>query len=357
MWVYSPVNEATVKAKGDKWTLSADSFVSNGPYKMQKITFGEGYELVRNEYYWNAANVKLDKVNFRFIPDPSTALVALEQGDIDGQWEVPSADLPSLKASSDALQIIPSYGTTYYEINCSKAPYDDPKVRQALAMALDRRALIENVLQSTDEAAFSLIAPGYSVNGVAYDADRSDFGLSATADVAGARALLAEAGYPGGKGFPTLELSYYTNETVKTIVEAMQQMWQENLGIKVNVSTEEWAVYYENIQALNYDVGAMGWGADYMHPMTFFPLRLSDGVGNNSGYASAEYDSLVKQAQAETDPMEAMKLMRAAEDVLMADMPLIPLYYRSSPKMMAPYVKGWYITPLNNMYLSGAYIQ
>lgn len=357
MWVYSPVNEATVKANGDKWTLSAESFISNGPFTMKEISFGEGYELVKNENYWNAANVKLEKLNFRFIPDASTALVALDKGDIDGQWEVPAADLPSLKASSDALQIIPSYGTTYYEINCSKAPYDNPKVRLALAMALDRTSLIENVLQSTDQPAYSLIAPGYSVDGMAYDAGRSDFGLSPNADVEGAQAMLAEAGYPGGEGFPTLELSYYTNETVKNIVEAMQQMWQENLGIKVNVSTEEWAVYYENIQALNYDIGAMGWGADYMHPMTFFPLRLSDDGSNNSGYDSSEYDSLVKSAQSETDPIAAMKLMRQAEDVLMADMPLIPLYYRSSPKMMAPYVKGWYITPLNNMYLSGAYIE
>jgi len=356
MWVYSPVNEATVTANGDKWTRSADTFISNGPFKMQKIAFGEGYELVKNPNYWNAANVKLEKLNFRFIPDPSTALVALDQGDIDGQWEVPSSDLPNLKANNDALQIIPSYGTTYYEINCSKAPYDNPKVRLALAMALDRTALIESVLQTTDSPAYSLIAPGYSVDGVAYDEGRSNYGLSATADVEGARAMLAEAGYPGGEGFPTLELSYYTNETVKNIVEAMQQMWQENLGIKVNVSTEEWAVYYESIQALNYDVGAMGWGADYMHPMTFFPLRLSDGVMNNCGWANSEYDSLVKQAQSETDPLEAMKLMRAAEDILMAEMPLIPLYYRSSPKMMASYVKGWYITPLNNMYLAGAYI-
>lgn len=357
MWVYSPVNEATVKANGDKWTLSAETFVSNGPFTMKEISFGEGYELVKNENYWNAANVKLEQLNFRFIPDPSTALVALGTGDIDGQWEIPSADLPSLKANSDSLQIIPSYGTTYYEINCSKAPYDNPKVRLALAMALDRTSLIENVLQSTDQPAFSLIAPGYSVDGIAYDEGRSDFGLSSNADVEGARAMLAEAGYPGGEGFPTLELSYYTNEIVKNIVEAMQQMWQENLGIKVNVSTEEWAVYYENIQALNYDVGAMGWGADYMHPMTFFPLRVSDNVMNNSGYDSAEYDALVEKSQSETDPVEAMRLMRNAEDVLMADMPLIPLYFRSSPKMMAPYVKGWYITPLNNMYLSAAYIE
>ena len=357
MWVYSPVNEKTVTANGERWTLSADTFVSNGPFKMKKITFGEGYQMVKNEHYWNADNVRLQELNFRFIPDPSTALVALDNGDIDGQWEIPSADLPNLKANSDALQIVPSYGTTYYEVNTTKAPYNDPRVRRALSMALDRTALIENVLQSTDQPAFSLIAPGYSVDGVAYETGRPNYGLSPTADVEGARVLLAEAGFPGGAGFPTLELSYYTNEAVKSIVEAMQQMWEENLGIKVRVSTEEWAVYYENIQALNYEIGAMGWGADYMHPMTFFPLRLSDGVGNNSGWGNPEYDSLVSQAQAETDPAKAVALMRAAEDIMMAEMPLIPLYFRSSPKMMAPYVKGWYITPLNNMYLSGAYIE
>ncbi|MCG8453012.1 MAG: peptide ABC transporter substrate-binding protein [Spirochaetales bacterium] len=357
MWVYSPVNQATIDAAGDQWTLSAETFVSNGPFRMEEIAFGEGYTLVKNEHYWDAANVRLEEVAFRFIPDPSTALTALENGDIDGQYTIPSADLPTLKATSDALQIVPTYASTYYEINCSKAPFDDVRVRQALAMALDRQAIIENVLQSTDQPAFSLVAPGYSVNGVAYEEGRSDYGLSATANVEGAQALLAEAGYPNGEGFPAVELSYYTNETVKSIVEAMQQMWQENLGITVNVVTEEWAVYYEGIQALDYDIGAMGWGADYMHPMTFFPLRVSDNGLNNSGWASEEYDRLVAAAQVETDPMKAMTLMRQAEDILMNDMALLPLYFRSAPMMMAPYVKGWHINPLRNMYLSGAYIE
>ena len=127
MWVYSPVNQTTVEAAGDKWTLSADTYISNGPFMMKNIAFGEGYEMVKNPNYWNAANVKLEKLNFRFIPDPSTALVALDKGDVDGAWEVPSADLPNLKATSDALQIVPSYGTTYYEINCSTGPLRQPE--------------------------------------------------------------------------------------------------------------------------------------------------------------------------------------------------------------------------------------
>ena len=254
------------------------------------------------------------------------------------------------------MQIIPSYGTTYYEINTTKAPFDDVKVRMALAMAIDRTALIENVLQSTDEPAYSMIAPGYSVDGVAYEEGRSNYGLAPTAQVEEAQAMLAEAGYPNGEGFPTLELSYYTSESVKPVVEAMQQMWEENLNIDVEVTTEEWAVYYEGVQALDYDVAAMGWGADYMHPMTFFPIRESDAIYNNSGYSNPDYDALVEKAKLETDPMKAMELLRQAEDILMADMPLIPLYYRSSPKLMASNVAGWYITPLNNMYFKSAYI-
>ncbi len=356
MWVYSPVNQATVEANGEQWTLSADTYVSNGPFKMAEINFGKGYLLVKNENYWDAANVKLDSVEFRFIPDPSTALIAVEQGDVNGSMTVPAADLPTLKATSDALQIIPSYGTTYYEINTTKAPFDDVKVRMALAMAIDRTALIENVLQSTDEPAYSMIAPGYSVDGVAYEEGRSNYGLAPTAQVEEAQAMLAEAGYPNGEGFPTLELSYYTSESVKPVVEAMQQMWEENLNIDVEVTTEEWAVYYEGVQALDYDVAAMGWGADYMHPMTFFPIRESDAIYNNSGYSNPDYDALVEKAKLETDPMKAMELLRQAEDILMADMPLIPLYYRSSPKLMASNVAGWYITPLNNMYFKSAYI-
>ena len=356
MWVYSPVNQATVEANGEQWTLSADTYVSNGPFTMTEINFGKGYVMAKNENYWDADNVMLETLEFRFIPDPSTALIAVEQGDADGSMTVPSADLPTLKATSDALQIIPSYGTTYYEINTTKAPFDDVKVRMALAMAVDRTALIENVLQTTDQPAYSLVAPGYSVDGVAYEDGRSDYGLAATAQIEEAQAMLADAGYPGGEGFPTLELSYYTSEAVKPVVEALQQMWEENLGIDVEVTTEEWAVYYEGIQALDYDVAAMGWGADYMHPMTFFPIRQSDEIYNNSGYANPDYDALVEKAKMETDPMKGMEILRDAEDILMADMPLLPLYYRSSPRLIASYVDGWYITPLNNMYFKSAFI-
>ncbi len=299
----------------------------------------------------------LEKITFRYIMDQATALSAFQSGEIDGFREVPSADLAKLKAESDDLYSIAQYATTYYLINNAKAPYNDPLVRKAINLAIDRQALIDNILQGSGTPAMALVSPGYSANGVKYEDGRGDFGLSATANVEEAKKLLAEAGYPNGEGFPTIQLSYYTNPQVKQIVEAMAQMLETNLGVKVEISTEEWKVYYDNVKAGNYEVAAMGWGADYLHPMTFFPLFMTDDPLNNSNYANPDYDAAVKAAKIEQDPVKAIELMRNAEDILMADYPFMPLYYRSTNLMMKPYVKGWYMTPKGNLYFREAKIE
>ena len=145
-------------------------------------------------------------------------------GEVDGIISVPSSDYARLKAENAGLQVYPSYGTVYYNINCSVEPYDDPLVRKALCLAIDRQSLIDNVVQVDAEPAYSFLAPGYMVDGVDITEGRSDYGLSATADVEAAQAALAEAGYPNGEGFPTLQLSYYQDDTVSRIVEAMAEM-------------------------------------------------------------------------------------------------------------------------------------
>ncbi len=357
MYVFSPVQQATIEANGDKWTLSPESYVVNGPFKITQMNMGESVVLEKNEHYYNADAVTLEKITFRYIMDQATALSAFQSGEIDGFREVPSADLAKLKAESDDLYSIAQYATTYYLINNAKAPYNDPLVRKAINLAIDRQALIDNILQGSGTPAMALVSPGYSANGVKYEDGRGDFGLSATANAEEAKKLLAEAGYPNGEGFPTIQLSYYTNPQVKQIVEAMAQMLETNLGVKVEISTEEWKVYYDNVKAGNYEVAAMGWGADYLHPMTFFPLFMTDDPLNNSNYANPDYDAAVKAAKIEQDPVKAIELMRNAEDILMADYPFMPLYYRSTNLMMKPYVKGWYMTPKGNLYFREAKIE
>lgn len=357
MNVFAPVQAATVEANDDKWTLSPETYVVNGPFKITAMNMGESVVLEKNPNYYNADAVSLEKITFRYIKDQATALSAFQSGEIDGFREVPSADLANLKAESDDLYTLPQYATTYYLINNSKAPYDDARVRKAINLAIDRQALIDSVLQGSAQPAFSLVSLGYSAEGVKYEEGRSDYGISANANAEEAKKLMAEAGYPDGKGFPTVQLSYYTNPQVKQLVEAMAQMLKTNLGVEVEISTEEWKVYYDNVQAGKYEIAAMGWGADYLHPMTFLPLFVGGDPLNNSGYANAEYDKAVAEAKVETDAKKAIELMRKAEDILMQDYPFLPLYYRSTNLMMKPYVRNWYLTPTGNLYFKSAVIE
>jgi len=357
MWVYSPVYQEAVEASPERWTMDPATFISNGPFKVASMKLGEGVVLQKNENYWNAASVKLSEINFRFILEPATALSAFEKGEIDGFREVPASDIPRLRTGSDSLHILPAFGTTFYDVNTTKKPYSDARVRKALALALDRDELIDNVLQAPSTPTLALVAPGYVFGGADFTAAHAKYGFSSKADVEGARKLLAEAGYPDGKGFPVLELSYYTNATVKKMVEAMQQMWEKNLGIKVKIKVQDWAIYYADIQALNYDVGAMGWGGDYLHPMTFLQLFTSNSTNNLVGYKNPEYDDLIAKTIVETDPAKAVELMHRAEDIFVRDQPVISLYSRSNTIMMAPHVKNWALTALANLYFKDAYVE
>ncbi|MDR2630975.1 MAG: peptide ABC transporter substrate-binding protein [Spirochaetaceae bacterium] len=357
MWTFSPVKQAVVDRDPERWTLQADTFVSNGAFKVSDIKLGESVTAVKNEYYWDAANVRLEEIVFRYILEPATALTALEAGEIDGLRFPPASETARLKSQSDAFQAVPSFATTYYLINRNVKPFDDVRVRKALSMALDREDIISNVLQSSDTPAFGLVSPGYVLNGKDFRDGRPNYGLSPTADVEGARKLLAEAGYPDGQGFPTIQLSYYTDRTVRSIVEAMQQMWKKNLNINVEISTQEWAVYYDAVQQMDYQIGAMGWGGDYLHPMTFLTTMTSNNPTNITSYSNSRYDALVAAAQMEVDPVKAVALMQEAEDMAMEDVALLPLYHRSIVFMMAPHVKDYYMTPLANLYFRSAYVE
>lgn len=354
MYTFSPTKQAIVEAEPQKWAQSAENYISNGPFMMSEFNFGESVVLVKNPNYWDNANVTLEKVTFRYILDASTALSAFESGEVDGIRFVPPADLPRLKTESDALQIIPSFATTYYLYNFQNETLQNQKVRQALSLAIDRTAIIENVLQSTDSPAYGLVSPGYSVDGKDYADGRSSYGLSATANVEEAKKLLAEAGYPNGEGFPKLRLSYYSDTIVKKVAEALAQMWQQNLGIQVEITSADWKVFYDSVQKGDYDIAAMGWAADYLHPMSFLPLFYTNDVMNNSFYSNPAYDTIVNQAKTITDPAEAAAVMRQAEDVLMADMPFLPLYHRSIQFMMRPGVQDWNMTPLQRLFLKDA---
>lgn len=354
MQVYFPVQKAAVEANGDKWTQSADSYISNGPFKVTQINMGESYVLEKNENYWNAENVTLEKLTYRYILDTSTALTAFENGEVDGVRMVPSGDIARLKAEKSGLNTAPIYGTVYYNFNCEKEPYNNPLVRKALNLAIDRDALINNVAQLDAVPAFSFYAPGYVVDGKDLTDGRSDFGLSSTANPEEAKKALAEAGYPDGEGFPTVQLSFYSDDNVKKIAEAIKEMWEQNLGIKVEVSSADWAVFYSDVQAGNYEVAAMGWGADYINPMSFLPLLYTDDITNNANYSNADYDATVDQIKVEKDPAKFAELVKKADEIASSEYAVLPLYYKAENFLLKDYVKGVYMTSSSNLYFKDA---
>lgn len=357
MPVYSPVQQATIEKHGKDWTLSPEAYICNGPFKITEMKMGESVTLVKNEHYWDADNVKLEKILYRYITDQSTALTAFQSDQIDGFRNVPNAEIMKLKAESDDIFTFPMFAHTFYVINCEKAPYNDARVRKALNLALDRQSLIDNVMHNAAKFASGLIPPGYSYDGKDYVEGRPSYDITANANVEEARKLLAEAGYPGGEGFPTMKLAYYTDPQVKLLAEAIAQMLTENLEINVDISTKEWAVYFDEIKAGDYEVSALGWTADYLHPMTFFPMYKTGDYTNYSRYSNPDYDELLAQIQSEVDPAKALVKMHEAEDLLMEDSPFLSLYYGSTTMMMKPYVKGWYLNALGTLSFRNAYIE
>ncbi len=356
MWVYFPVQQATIEANGDSWTTKADTYVCNGPFKITEIKMGESYTLEKNENYWNADSVTLEKLTYRYILDLATALTAYENDEVDGVRTIQSSDLARLLAENVGVQTAGSYGTVYYNINCAAEPYDNPLVRKALCLAIDRTKLINNVAQIEAVPAFSFYAPGYAVDGKDLVEGRSNFELSETADAEAAKAALAEAGYPDGEGFPTLKLSYYTDDNVKKIAEAIKEMWETNLGITVEISSADWGVFYEDVKAGNYEVAAMGWSADYVNPMSFLPLLYTDDSNNNSFYSNPEYDALVDQVKTENDPVKFAELVKQADELVSAEYPVLPLYYKSNNYLLKDYVEGVFMTSSSNLYFKNAVV-
>jgi len=352
-----PVHQASVEAGGDTWHRNADTYVTNGPFKVRAFEFGKQYVLEKNEHYYNAANVQLEEITFRIIGDNNTGMTAVETGEIDGYDKVPDAEVTRMKMESPAFHSKSMLSTTYYLVNVTKEPFNDPRVVWALAKALDRESIIKDVLLNVYEPAFGIAPLGMMVGDVDFRTAAGNYGLSANAQVEEAKQLLADAGYPNGEGFPTIRLRYYTNDSVKKVVEAMQQMWQENLNIKCEITNADWQVFFAEVLALDYDIGAMGMSGGVAHPASYLEEFVTGRTGNEmTGWSNARYDELLKLAVSSADEDKTLEYLIEAEGLLMADLSNIPIYHSSKTFLMQPYVQGWYCTNTNYIFYENAYI-
>jgi oligopeptide transport system substrate-binding protein len=311
---------------------------------MQSWSHNDKMVLVKNENYWDAKNVKITELTFNLVEDAKAALTAFEAGQLDGTDNVPVSDIDRLR-SAGVLKTSPYLGTYYYRFNVTKKPFDDVKVRQALTLALDRKTLIDQVIKGGQTPAFAF-TPGGIPDAEAGKEFRTVGGDYFKEDLAKAKQLLAEAGYPDGKGFPEVSILYNTNGTHNIIAQAIQDMWSKNLGIKVTLTGQEWKVYQQSEQSLQYDVARAGWLGDYIDPMTFMDMMVTNGGNNQTGWSNADYDKAISTAKKSGDAKVRMQSMHDAEKILMDEMPVLPIYFYVNNFVSKDYVKGLIQSPL-----------
>jgi oligopeptide transport system substrate-binding protein len=350
-----PVPKKVVEANPD-WAHKAETLVTNGPFKLQSWEPKKQAVLVKNPDYWNAENVKIDRVVFEMIEDASTALQLFENGQLELMFNPPAAEIPRLQ-QEQKLKLAPLYNTYYYELNTTAKPFDDVKVRRALALAIDREAIVSNVTKLNQQPAYAFVPPGSADEKAGTDF-RTVGGDLFKADLAEAKRLLAEAGYPDGKNFPAIELIYDSNQNHKMLTEAVIEMWRKNLGItSIKATNMEQKVLFDRRSKGDFVLARSGWYGDYADPMTFMDMYVTGGGNNNARYANPAYDALIKRAKATADQGVRMKAMHEAERLLVNDMPIIPLYYGVSPYLLSEKVKGIYVSPLGKIDLATATVE
>jgi ABC-type oligopeptide transport system substrate-binding subunit len=333
-----PCPRRTIETYGDRWTLP-QHIVNNGPFLLTYWRQNNRFEFRKNPRYWDAANVKLDGVIGYTVDDLNTSANLYKAGAID--WSpsgyIPSPFIPYLRQFADyrhgAYQ-----GVYFFSVNVTRKPLDNVWVRRALNYAVDRDAIANDLLKGSRDP-WGRFAPsgypGYDPPApITYDPDK-------------ARECLAKAGYPGGKGFPRIEITFNTSEDHRRIAEAIQAMWRRELHIDVQLSNQEWASFLKATSSLQYDIARRSWIGDYLDPNTFLSCFVTDDGNNRSGWSDPRYDALIHGAALEPNAAKRMAMLRRAEELLLSDGPVIPVYHYSTNELVKPYVKGIYRTPLD----------
>lgn len=316
----------------DLWTRP-EHVVSNGPYRMTEWKFRQRMTFEKNPRYWDAAQVGLDRVRVAMVESSTTALNLYAAGEFD--WPGSNTSLPAefmdYLAGFDDFQRYPYLAVYFYWINTTRPPLDNPLLRRALALAIDREMLTTHVTRGGQSPSADLVPDGLAgyrgLGRPLFDPDQ-------------ARRLVAEAGYASGADVPPITLTYNTSEGHKQVAEAIQQMWKKELGIPVRIENLEWNVFLQVAEHADFQICRMGWTGDYADPFTFLELLTSDCGNNHSNWKSPAYDQLLREANRAVDPAARLEKLRAAEALALADQPLIPLYVYTRSQLVKPYVRG-----------------
>ena len=314
------VPRQTIEKYGDRWLLAKPLPVS-GPYELVHWRLDDKIRLRKNPRYWNAPNTLSDIIDLLPITSPSVALNLYMRGEADIVWDktlIPTELIDVLLKRPD-FHNFNYLGTYFFRFNVTRKPFDDPRVRQALALSIDKKLIVKKITRAGEEPASHFVPDGTanytSPPGLGYDPEQ-------------ARKLLAEAGYPGGQGFPTFEYVFASGPVDQNIAMELQQMWLKNLGIHMELRQLEWKVYLNAQSQLDYDVSRSSWIGDYDDANTFLGMFTSDDGNNRTGWKDKRYDRLIEEANQQVDLTKRERLFQQAETILVRERsPIAPLYF------------------------------
>ncbi|MFK7826253.1 MAG: peptide ABC transporter substrate-binding protein [Oligoflexales bacterium] len=329
------------KYPGQEWTKEG-KIVGNGPFKLVEWKLNNYVKLIPNEHYWEREKVKLKEVILYPIENIDTEEKSFFSGELHQTSGVPLIKVPTYerqikrnKGKYHPYITHPFLATYFYRFNTTKKPFDDMRVRRALALTVDRKLLVERVTRRGELAANS-----FTPSGISEYSFTGDLPNSVNPEVIKeARELLKAAGYPDGKGFPKVELLYNTSDNHKKIALAIQQMWKKYLGVEIGIINQEWKVFLNTQKNLDYDISRAGWVGDYPDPNTFLNMFITGGGHNATGWSNKTYDELIDTASKTVDQTKRFSFLHQAESILMKELPILPLYIYTKSHLISQQVK------------------
>jgi oligopeptide transport system substrate-binding protein len=363
-WI--PANPGVVARFGRRWTLT-ENFVGNGPFVLAEWKPGQRIIVRRNPRYHGAAGIRLDEIQFIHFSDTDAEDRGYRDRQIDVTMAVPYTKIDTyLRERPEELHRAPLAETRYLAFNVRRTPLSDPRVRRALSLALDRARLVKDVLRAGQDPAYRLLMPALRPAGdmaselssnlfstAAAEAERAATGPASRDE---ARRLLAAAGFPGGRGFPTLEFSGW-GAGARPVMEAVQEMWKQELGLKVTLLVRDLGAHVAALRQGEYDIGYIALIPDIADPLPALQRFTTGAPDNYPHWSDAAYDELVAQAANTSDPAAQAAVLRAAEEELLDQLPLAPLYFNVQTWMMRPEVHGWQQDALWTRNYLGVYLE
>lgn len=347
---FYPIHKATAEAN-PKWYTEADTYVSNGAFNLTTWNHSGDIVLEKSDTYWDTKNVDIDTVNIAMVESETTQMTMFDAGEIDflgAPYGTISLDAIDRLKSEDKLNVSDMSSIYWYKFNTEDPVMQNENIRKALALAIDREGLISNVVKGEQEPALGIVPN--SVEGFG-----DDEGYFKDADFEEAKkyleAGLKELGLASAKDLE-VKVSYNTSEAHSAIAQFIQQGWSSNLGITVKLDNSEWQVYLDKIGNGDYQIGRLGWGADYNDAYTFLEMYNSAENGNNqTGWSNDEYTALLNESITETDPAKRTEKLLAAEAVIMEEMPVAPIYYNTNLNVVSDEVENMAPDALGNINL------